>query len=31
MESMLTDTNQLSEEDLSSITDDLNTKLYLGK
>ena len=31
MESMLTDTNQLSEEEVSSITDDLNTKLYIGK
>lgn len=31
MESMLTDTNQLSEDGLSSITDDLNTELYLGK
>jgi 3',5'-cyclic AMP phosphodiesterase CpdA len=31
MESMLTDTNQLSEENLSNITDDLNTVLYLGK
>ena len=31
MESMLTDTNQLSEEGLSSITDDLNIELYLGK
>ena len=31
IESMLTDTNQLSEEDLSSITDDLNTELHLGK
>ena len=29
MESMLTDTNQLSEEGLSSITDDLNLELYL--
>ena len=31
MESMLTDTNQLAEEGLSSITDDLNTELHLEK
>ena len=31
MESMLTDTNQLSEEGFSSITNDLNIELYIGK
>jgi hypothetical protein len=31
MESMLSDKNQLSEDDMLSMTDDLNTTLYIGK